>query len=321
MIVRWFGIHLVLLTLAAQTATANSDASRLQPRIQRRPIVPGRVVVLNLGLHFTTAIRLPEAVSSVVVGDPALFKVEHSEKEPRLVFVKPVSTGTAESNLLISTVAGHSVSLLMRSEDQQPEHATLGDSIRPVYLVLDLLPEASFLIEEASPTSPLVAETVSLENAGRAAVQKEASVLRTGARMDRFLESQRISQLPSLQGNPLGVAIGDIYQDGRQTFVLFSVVNRGKQAVELLPPQVQLAGTERRRGSVEQMPVREYQLSSKRLRPNERADGVVAFDRPSFKQSHQSYFVQIAESAAVDQPTLAAIDLGRALVLSPEEER
>ena len=49
--------------------------------------------MLNLDLHFTTAIRLPEAVSSVVVGDPALFKVEHSEKEPCLVFVKPVERG------------------------------------------------------------------------------------------------------------------------------------------------------------------------------------------------------------------------------------
>jgi hypothetical protein len=223
--------------------------------------------------------------------------------------------------LLISTVAGHSVSLLVRSENQHPKHVAGGDSIRPVYLVLDLLPDAGFLIEEASQTA-LVAETVSLDKPSGAAVQKDMSALRTSARMDRFLESQRISQLPSLRGNPLGVSIGDIYEDGRQTLVLFSVVNRGKQALELLPPQVQLAGKGKKgRGSVEQIAVREYQVSSKRLRPNERADGVVAFDRPAFKQSHESYFLQIAESGAVDQPSLVPIDLGRTLVLSPEEER
>jgi hypothetical protein len=92
--------------------------------------------------------------------------------------------------------------------------------------------------------------------------------------------------------------------------------------VELMPPQVQLAGKGKKgRGSVEQMPVHEYRLSSKRLGPNERADGVVAFDRPAFKQSHESYFLQIAESGAVDQPSLVPIDLGRSLVLSAEEER
>jgi hypothetical protein len=275
MIVRCLAILLVLLTLAAETATPQSDASRLQPRIERRPIVPGRVVLLNLGLHFTAAIRLPETVSSVVVGDPALFKVEHSEKEPRLVFVKPVSAGTAESNLLISTVAGHSVSLLMRSDNQHPKHVAGGDSIRPVCLVLDLLPEVGFLIEEASPTSLLVAETVSLEKVGRTAVQKERSSVGTGARIDRFLESQRISQLRSLRGNPLGVGIGGIYEDGPQTFVLLSVVNRGKQVVELMPPQVQLAGKGKKgRGSVEQMPVPAKQQAPGTKRASRRRSGI-----------------------------------------------
>jgi len=75
------------------------------------------------------------------------------------------------------------------------------------------------------------------------------------------------------------------------------------------------------RGSVEQIPVREYRLTSSRLRRNERADGVVAFERPTFKQSHESYFLQIAESAAVDRPSLAPIDPGRSQILSDEEEQ
>jgi hypothetical protein len=318
--VRWLRILAVLITLATPTTTAKSDTSDPQPRVLRRPIVPGRIVVLNVGLHFTTAIRVPETVSSVVVGDPARFKVEHYEKEPRLVFVKPISAGAAQSNLLVSTVAGRSVSLLVRSEETQTEHAASDDSTRPVHLVLDLLPEKGFLIEESSPASLLVAETVRLERPNRN-IPWDEPLIRTKTRIDRLLESQQVTQLPSLRGNPLGVGIGQIYQNGQQTFVLFSVVNHGKQAIELLPPQVQLAGTRSKgRGSVEQIPVREYRLTSRRLRPSERADGVVTFERPTFKQSHESYFLQLAESASVDRPSLAPIDPGRSQILSSEEE-
>jgi len=319
--VRLLPMLAILITLATPTTTAKSDTSDPQPRVLRRPIVPGKIVVLNVGLHFATAIRLPETVSSVVVGDPARFKAEHSEKEPRLVFVKPISTGAAQSNLLISTVAGRCVSLLVRSEESQTEHAASDDSTRPVHLVLDLLPETGFLIEESSLASLLVAETVRLDKPN-SEVARNGSPARTQARIDRLLESQRSSRLPSIRGNPLGVGIGPIYEDGRQTFVLFSVVNQGRQTVELLPPQVQLAGTRGKgRGSVEQIPVREYRLTSRRLRPNERADGVVAFDRPTFKQSHEPYFLQMAESASVDRPSLALIDPGRSQVLRSEEER
>jgi len=51
--------------------------------------------------RFVTAIRLPEIVSSVVVGDPSEFQVEHSEHEPRLVLVKALSVRPSETNLLI----------------------------------------------------------------------------------------------------------------------------------------------------------------------------------------------------------------------------
>jgi hypothetical protein len=213
------------------------------------------------------------------------------------------------------------VSLLLRSEDQQTEHNAGSDSVRPVHLVLDLLPERGFVIEENSPGSLLVSETVPLERPNSEIPWDEPPV-QTKTRIDLLLESQRVVRPPSLRGNPLGVGIGQIYQNGQQTFVLFSVMNRGKQAIELLPPQVQLAGTRGKgRGSVEQIPVREYRLTSRRLRPGDRADGVVTFERPAFKQSHESYFLQLAESAAVDRPSLAPIDPGRSLILSDREER
>lgn len=41
-----------------------------------------------------------------------------------------------------------------------------------------------------------------------------------------------------------------------------------------------------------------------------RADGVVVFERPAFKQANETLFVQIAESGAVDKPALAPVGFG-----------
>ena len=57
---------------------------------QLKPVVSQRTVneqvnIVRLAPRFTTAIRLPEAVSSVVIGDPVKFLAEHSDKEPKFV--------------------------------------------------------------------------------------------------------------------------------------------------------------------------------------------------------------------------------------------
>src|SRR3954452_21420039 len=88
---------------------------------QIKPVVSQRTVneqvnIVRLAPRYATAIRLPEAVSSVVVGDPVKFLAEHSEKEPALVLVKPVSEDVAESNLLVTTVKGRHLIFLLRSE-------------------------------------------------------------------------------------------------------------------------------------------------------------------------------------------------------------
>ena len=66
-----------------------------------------------------TSIRMPEPVNSVVIGDPEHFQAEHSEHEPELVTIKPVSTEPAQTNLLITTTLGHQVNLLLISSGQQ----------------------------------------------------------------------------------------------------------------------------------------------------------------------------------------------------------
>jgi hypothetical protein len=50
--------------------------------------------------------------------------------------------------------------------------------------------------------------------------------------------------------------------------------------------------------------IRDYRLSTTRLEPGERADGVVVFDRPNIKESTEKLFLQIAQADQVDRPIL-----------------
>ncbi len=68
----------------------------VHPRIVSEPAVDGHLTVVEVRTHFVTAVRMPEAVSSVAIGDPSLFQVEDSEFEPKLVFVKSLTAGPAE---------------------------------------------------------------------------------------------------------------------------------------------------------------------------------------------------------------------------------
>ena len=56
----------------------SATAQTVQPRIVSAPAVDGHVTVAQVRTHFVTAIRMPEPVESVAVGDPSLFQVEHS---------------------------------------------------------------------------------------------------------------------------------------------------------------------------------------------------------------------------------------------------
>ena len=78
----------------------------------------GQVTTVYLAPRYATAIRMPEAINSVVVGDPGSFSAEHSDREPQLVFVKPITPKPAQTNLLISTTRGLQVSLLLVSRGE-----------------------------------------------------------------------------------------------------------------------------------------------------------------------------------------------------------
>ncbi|MCP5113555.1 MAG: hypothetical protein GY953_22200 [bacterium] len=139
--------------------------------------------------------------------------------------------------------------------------------------------------------------------------------------LDALLARQRKAPLPVLHGEKPGVSkagkelvkagVSEVVDQGSEVVVVFSVVNRQGHAVELMPPQVQLAGKRKGRWATsEQLPVLDFRLSIRRIGPGERADGVVVFTRPAFKQSNETLLLQVAESGAVDRPALAPIGFG-----------
>ncbi len=119
-------VHLFLmLHLMVGCALAQTESSTVVPKITTVSIEEGVVTVLHLGIGYTTSVRLPEEISSVVLGNPASFKAEHSEAEPRLVFLKPITPQSAESNVLITTKSGQEISLHLINPGQAAGNSTV----------------------------------------------------------------------------------------------------------------------------------------------------------------------------------------------------
>jgi hypothetical protein len=344
---RWMFLVLLPLELAGQTQPAISI--QVRPQVVGRSIRDSQVTTVYLAARYATAIRMPEPVNSVVVGDPGSFSAEHSDREPQLVFVKPITPKPAQSNLLISTTRGLQVSLLLVSRGE-----VKADGEVDIDFVMRYKPSGQFIVQPAETLSTIVPQTATLASLSPAAALPNAPVpvgptaLRTGvsgrdratprlvsdttktepAALDDLLDRQRRAPLPTLYGQKPGVSphgkeliragVSEVIDDGTVVVVLFSALNAEDHPIELMPPQVQLGGVRKtgklirksRWTTAEQLPVTDFRMSRRRLGPGERADGVVAFQRPSFKQSNETLFLQMAESGAVDRPALAPIGFG-----------
>jgi hypothetical protein len=311
----------------------------MDPQIRTRTAPDGKVTVVTIAAHFVTAVRLPEPVNSVVVGDSTLFQVEYNEHEPELVFIKALTRGPAETNLLVSTTRGRQISLLLVSE---------GSGHSKVDFLVRYKPSGGFLIEQEPVPVSLVGESASLSKIesfqGTLRLTAPAFVPASPASapsttpggqndnkpesLDQLLERQKQAPLPALfgeriegentKGDRLRAGISEVIDGGQQVVVLFSVLNTSGHAIMLMPPQIQLGGKNKsgkvlkhdRWSTAEQLPVIDFRLSQRRIGPKERADGVVVFERPPYKQSNETLFLQMAESGAVDRPALAPIGFG-----------
>jgi len=341
---------LVFCWLLSASVVSNGQIPNVNPQVRTRATADGKITVVEIAAHFVTAIRLPEAVNAVAVGDPALFQVEHSEREPELVLVKAVTERSAATNLLISGVHGRQFSLLLVSRG-------VGTAPAKVDFLVQYKAAGSFLVEPAVVPFPLVGQNAPLVKAqpiasGAAAnsgdgqpsfmptafamstlnrlnSEPETRTSQSGPKsLDSLLQRQQQAPLPALygermegetvKGDRLQAGISEVIDGGQEVIVLFSVVNTSKHAILLMPPQVQLGGKNKtgkivkhdRWSAAEQLSVADFRLSRRRVGTGERADGVVVFERPPYKQSNETLFLQMAQSGAVDRPALAPIGFG-----------
>ncbi|MBV9084995.1 MAG: hypothetical protein JOZ62_20135 [Acidobacteriaceae bacterium] len=358
---------LVLLSVLCKRNVCDAQVPEVRPQVAGRAIQESQVTTIYLAPRFATAVRMPDAINSVVVGDPDSFSAEHSDKEPRLVFVKPITTRPAQTNLLISTTRGYQANLLLISRGE------ISATQPAIDFLMSYRPAGHFMIEPGEPSigvaqiTALVAPDEKSASAGqhddRSSTTSTARLVPssfassersapaniasangeiTGGRdetseLDALLQRQKRAPLPAMYGEKPGIAspgrqllkagVSEVIDQGRQVAVLFSVLNVQDHAVELMPPQIQLAGKVEKGAIVrhkvwsnsEQLPVEEFRVSRRRLGPGERADGVVVFERPSFKQSNETVLLQIGDSGAVDRPALAPIGFGISSVRKGDE--
>jgi hypothetical protein len=294
----WFFVHLITLSYCL----AQADSSpRILPdgRILRLTLDTQSVTVLHLRPGYVSSVRLPEDVSSVVLGNPGTFKAEHSEAEPRLAFLKPTTSSRAETNALITTRTGHEISLHLVS-------AGNSDRTGAVDFVLEYQFSHSFLLGN-SQSSFVISETKS---------PVPEPLLSTVGRNPSATDSQepvrpQHDPNPHWQGRLLQVAVGRITEKDQHMTVEFSVLNASSKTIELLAPQIQLAGRSNDRHKqtfkADPMPIKDYTLTMRRLPPGAHADGLVVFDRPSFKESREQMLLQIAQAEGVDEPVLVPV--------------
>lgn len=288
-------LHVIAaLSLASTSGSAQTTPAKAQ--IVSLTLNSRSVSVVHLRKGYVTSVRLPEEVSSVVLGDPGAFKAEHSEAEPRLVFFKPTTSKSGETNALITTRTGHEVSLSLVSDSRISE---------PVDYVLAYEPPRSLIIGPET-SSFVIAETKRLDQTKEPEIPASRTI-ETNA--EHLLREQRV-QTPSWKGKDLKLSVGKSLNTQSEMTVPFSVKNTSSHSMEVLPPQVQLAHQKKKKSGAikaEQVPVKFFQFTTSKLPPGARADGVVIFERPSFKESQERLLLQIADAEQVDRPVLAEI--------------
>ena len=291
-------VHLITIGLLLPHITF-AQTELPQARIVSLSVDPEQVVVLHLRPGYVSSVRVLEEVSSVVLGDPGSFKAEHSDAEPQLVFFKATSAKPAETNALITTKGGHEISLSLVNQGK-------ADRSEPVDYVLYCERPRSFLIASTHPIF-VVGET---KNAATESQPTSTPQEKTGSQKQDLLRAERIEN-PHWEGKQLQVAVGQALEKEQQMAVPFAVLNSSARTIEVLPPQIQLAGTSkgkhRKAIKAEPVAIKDYWITSRRLAPGARADGIVVFDRPTFKESSERLLLAVAQAEEVDRPVLAPI--------------
>jgi hypothetical protein len=316
--------------LSAPIAPAPLVVSRpvpVNPRLAFDPASNTIVRDLHLRPLFTTTIHVPDAVTSLVVGAPTLFEVEHKDSEPNLIFIKPSTHLAAESNLLIALQSGETLSVRLISPGDngssdptdfvvdfrgrkslfEPRAVVLGTPGSDSVNASSPGAESGVGSNAVSHTASSVSGSPSLAINADAAIGRELTVgsphWMTASQLTKYIKAN------ALAPNCIAIAVGEIRQEGENMVVSFSVLNISGHWVNIMPPQIELTNPLlkkrdiKKQGSFAQ-PVAslEYRLENPKLSPGSRTDGSITFPKPDSKIARESLLLHIATSAAIDTP-------------------
>lgn len=294
-------VFLIVICVLANGAAAQLKTTKATPEVKTLTVEEGTVTTVYLSPGYTTSVRLPEEVSSVVVGNPASFKAEHAESEPRLVFLKPITAKPSESNALITTKSGQEISLHLISSGQVTAQSR-------VDFLLEYRHPQSAVIHEDANRSFFISETKSVSSGTST---PKGVVKSQGDPITEALAQQQTVSTPQWEGDGFEAALGESTKLEEQTILRFSVLNHTKRTIELMPPQVQLSGAttsgKKKKIKAEPVGIADCRMTTRRLAPGERADGVVVFERPAFKESSERLELKLAEADQVDQPLVLSV--------------
>jgi hypothetical protein len=293
-------VHLITISFfVSHPLSAQTELP--QARIVNLSVDPEQVLVLHVRPGYVSSVRMLEEVSSVVLGDPGSFKAEHSEGEPQLVFFKTTAAKPAQTNALITTKGGREISLSLVSQGKT-DHGDVVD------YVLNCERPRSFLIP-SSQSSFVVGDT---KNVVPDDPPASASLEKTAAMKEQQLLGVEGLENPHWEGKRLRVAVGQMSEKGQQMSVPFVVLNASGRTIEVLPPQIRLAGMSKGKHQkpikAEPVAIKDYRMTARRLAPGARAEGLVVFERPSFKQSNERILLAVAQAEEVDHPVVTPID-------------
>lgn len=210
-----------------------SDAMQNQvgARVATVTISPNEVTVLHLRPEFESSIRMPEEITSVILGSPGIFKAEHNEGEPELCLRQAGHQGSCSIQS-----AGSDQIRSARYVGAHQRRNTAGTS-QPVDFLLEYRGSRSFLIGpttasgEKSPEKPPSAAAevnIPLRTANLSAIELELA------------QQERVNSpaWTKWNGKQIETSIGDIRQWRNQTIVSYSIYNDSSQPVEIVPPQI-----------------------------------------------------------------------------------
>ena len=156
-VMKWMFWIVSVLALAGGAHGQQMVQIQVQPQVVGRSIRDGQLTTVFLAPRFVTAIRMPEPINSVVVGDPASFSAEHSDREPNLVFVKPITPKAAQTNLVISSTRGLQVSLLLVSRGEPK-----GEGQPAVDFLMRYKAAGQFMIRPVDSPSAMIPQTITV---------------------------------------------------------------------------------------------------------------------------------------------------------------